>query len=52
MKRFSLLVVTLGFALTSAYAADVKLDGVKCIVAGTKAANAEKSRESNDGKVT
>jgi hypothetical protein len=51
MRRISLLVVTLGFALTSAYAADVKLDGVKCIVAGTKAANAEKTRDYKDGKV-
>ncbi len=51
MKRFSLLVVTLGFALTSAYAADVKLDGVKCIVAGNNAAKADKTRDYKGGKV-
>ncbi len=51
MKRISLLLVTLAFAMTSAYAADVKLDGVKCIVATGKPANAEKSRDYKGGKV-
>lgn len=51
MKRFSLLVVTLAFALTSVYAADVKLDGVKCIVAGKNAAKADKTRDYKSGKV-
>jgi YHS domain-containing protein len=52
MKRFSLLVVALGFALTSVYAADeVKLDGVKCIVNAKAAAKADKSRDYKDGKV-
>ncbi len=51
MKRFSLLVVTLGFALTTAYAADVKLDGVKCIVNGKAAAKADKSADYKGGKV-
>jgi YHS domain-containing protein len=51
MKRISLLVVTLGFALTSAYAADVKLDGVKCIVAAKNDAKADKTRDYKDGKV-
>ena len=52
MKRFSLLIVALGFALTSVYAADeVKLDGVKCIVAKNNAAKADKSRDYKDGKV-
>ena len=52
MKRLSLLVVALGFALTSVYAAEeVKLDGVKCIVAGDKAAKADKSADYKGGKV-
>lgn len=52
MKRISLLMVTLAFALTTAYAADaVKLDGVKCIVAAGKPANAEKTRDYKGGKV-
>ena len=51
MRRLSLLVVTLAFALTSVYAADVKLDGVKCIVAGKNAAKADKTRDYKDGEV-
>jgi YHS domain-containing protein len=51
MRRFSLLAVTLGFALTTAYAADVKLDGVKCIVAAKNAAKADKTRDYKGGKV-
>ena len=51
MKRFSLLVIALEFALTSAYAADLKLDGVKCIVATKMAAKADKTRDYRDGKV-
>jgi YHS domain-containing protein len=51
MRRISLLVVTLCFALTSAYAADVKLDGIKCIVAKDKAANKDKSVDYKGGKV-
>ena len=46
MRRISLLVVTLfALALTSAYAADVKLDGIKCIVAGKNDAKADKTEE-------
>jgi YHS domain-containing protein len=51
MRRLSLLVVTLAFALTSVYAADVKLDGVKCIVAAKNPAKADKTRDYKDGKV-
>src|SRR5262245_54257028 len=51
MRRFSLLVVALGFALTSVYAADVKLEGVKCIVAAKNDAKADKTRDYKDGKV-
>jgi len=51
MRRLSLLVVTLAFALTSVYAADVKLDGVKCIVATKNPAKADKTRDYKDGKV-
>ncbi len=51
MRRFSLLVITLGFALTTAYAADVKLDGVKCIVAAKNDAKADKNRDYKGGKV-
>lgn len=52
MKRISLLVVALGFALTSVYAADeVKLDGVKCIVNAKADAKADKSVDYKDGKV-
>lgn len=51
MRRISLLVVTLGFALTSAYAADVKLDGVKCIVNAKADAKADKTADYKGGKV-
>lgn len=52
MKRLSLLVVALGFALTSVYAAEeVKLDGVKCIVNAKAGAKADKSVDYKDGKV-
>jgi YHS domain-containing protein len=51
MRRFSLLVITLAFALTTAYAADVKLDGVKCIVAAKNDAKADKTRDYKGGKV-
>jgi hypothetical protein len=51
MRRISLLVVMACFAMTSAFAADVKLDGVKCIVAGKNAAKADKSADYKDGKV-
>jgi hypothetical protein len=51
MRRISLLVVTLCFALTSVYAAEVKLDGIKCIVAGKNDAKADKTRDYKDGKV-
>jgi YHS domain-containing protein len=51
MRRLSLLVVTLAFALTSVYAADVKLDGVKCIVAAKNPAKADKTRDYKGGKV-
>jgi YHS domain-containing protein len=51
MRRFSLLAVMLGFALTSVYAAEVKLDGVKCIVAGKNDAKADKTREYKGGAV-
>jgi YHS domain-containing protein len=51
MRRFSLLAVALGFALTSVYAAEVKLDGVKCIVATKNAAKADKTRDYKGGKV-
>ena len=51
MRRFCLLAVVACFALTSAFAADVKLDGIKCIVAGDKAANKDKSADHNGGKV-
>jgi len=51
MRRISLLVITLGFALTTAYAAEVKLDGVKCIVAAKNDAKADKTRDYKGGKV-
>jgi hypothetical protein len=52
MRRISLLAVALGFTLTAVYAAEeVKLDGIKCIVAGDKAAKADKSVDYKDGKV-
>src|SRR5258708_40323576 len=52
MKRISLLAVALGFALTSVYAAEeIKLDGVKCIVARKNPAKADKTRDYKDGKV-
>jgi YHS domain-containing protein len=52
MKRIALSVVVLcSFAIAAAYAADVKLDGVKCIVAGNNAAKADKTRDYRGGKV-
>ena len=51
MRRFSLLVAAFGLLLTSVVVADVKLEGVKCIVATDKAAKAEKSADYKGGKV-
>lgn len=52
MKRFSLLVaVACGLLLTTVYAADVDLKGVKCIVATDKDAKADKSVDFKGGKV-
>jgi hypothetical protein len=51
MRRISLLVVMACFAMTSVYAADVKLDGVKCIMNPKAAAKADKSVDYKDGKV-
>lgn len=51
MRRISLLAVTLCFALTTAFAADVKLDGVKCIVNGKADAKADKTADYKGGKV-
>jgi hypothetical protein len=51
MRRFSLLVAAFGLLLTSVIAADVKLDGIKCIVATKNAAKADKTRDYKDGKV-
>ena len=57
MRRFLLLTVILGFALTSAYAfapvggALTKLDGVKCIVNPKAAAKLDKSRDYKGGSV-
>src|SRR5262245_58810655 len=52
MKRIALCVAVLcGFALATAYAAEIKLDGVKCVVAGTKDAKLDKSAEYKGGKV-
>lgn len=51
MRRCSLLVAGLGLLITSVVVADVKLDGVKCIVAKDKAANAEKSVDFKGGKI-
>lgn len=52
MRRFTLLVAALGLMFTSVFAADeVKLDGIKCIVAKEKPAKADKSAEYKGGKV-
>jgi hypothetical protein len=52
MRRISLLAVALGFTLTAVYAAEeVKLDGIKCVVQGDKAAKADKSLDYKDGKI-
>ncbi|MFN0052968.1 MAG: hypothetical protein ACKV0T_12345, partial [Planctomycetales bacterium] len=53
MKRFAVCVAAVcGLALATAYAADeVKLDGIKCIVAGDKAAKADKSADHKGGKI-
>lgn len=53
MKRFAVCAsVVLGLALATAYAAEeVKLDGIKCVVADKKDAKADKSVDYKDGKV-
>ena len=52
MKRVALCVAALcGLLLATTYAAEVKLDGIKCVVAEKKAANAEKSADYKGGKV-
>lgn len=53
MKRFSLLITGLGLCLAAVGAGDekIKLDGIKCIVAGAKAAKADNSVAYKDGKV-
>lgn len=53
MKRISILTVSvLSLVLATAYAEEkVKLDGVKCIVAGTKAAKEDNAVAYKDGKV-
>jgi YHS domain-containing protein len=51
MRRCSLLVAGLGLLLTSVVVADVKLDGVKCIVNGKADAKADKSADYKGGKV-
>jgi predicted metal-binding protein len=53
MKRIAFCVAAVcSLFLATAYAADeVKLDGIKCIVAPDKAAKADKSVDYKDGKV-
>jgi len=51
MRRFSLLVAAFGLLLTAVVADEVKLDGIKCIVAKDKAAKSDKSVDYKDGKV-
>ena len=51
MKRVAVCTVALSFIFATAYAADVKLDGVKCIVNAKGAAKAEKHRDYKGGKV-
>jgi YHS domain-containing protein len=52
MKRFALGVAVLcSLAVAGVFAAEVKLDGIKCVVASGKAAKAEKSADYKGGKV-
>jgi hypothetical protein len=51
MRRFSLLVAVFGLLLTAVVADEVKLDGIKCLVAAKNAAKADKTRDYKDGKV-
>ncbi|MBS0264315.1 MAG: hypothetical protein JSS02_20420 [Planctomycetes bacterium] len=51
MRRVSLLVVMVCFALSTAYAADVKLDGIKCIMNAKADAKADKAADYKGGKV-
>lgn len=52
MKRLSLCFAVLcSVAVAAAYAADVKLEGVKCIVAAKNDAKADKSLDYRDGKI-
>lgn len=53
MKRTTLLIAGLGLCLVAVASGDekIKLDGIKCIVAGAKAAKADNAEAYKDGKV-
>lgn len=51
MKRVVLSMVLPALLVASAFAADVKLDGIKCLIAGGKPAKAEHSADYKGGKV-
>ncbi len=51
LKRALLALALPAVLLASAFAADVKLEGIKCLVAGSKAASADNASEYKGGKV-
>ena len=51
MKRMLVALVVPMLIASAAFAADIKLDGINCIVAGSKAAKTECASEYKGGKV-
>jgi len=51
MKRALLALVVPAMLIATAVAADIKLEGVKCLVAGNKPASAENASDYKGGKV-
>lgn len=51
MKKLTLCLAAMCSLVAAAYAADVKLEGVKCIVAPKNDAKSERSLDYRDGKI-
>jgi YHS domain-containing protein len=51
LKRIALGLLLPALLAASVWAADIKLEGVKCLVAGSKAASSEQSAAHKGGKV-
>ncbi|MGQ0635821.1 MAG: hypothetical protein ACT4QC_14515 [Planctomycetaceae bacterium] len=51
MKRLAVCLSAVGLLIATAFAAEPKLDGVKCVMADKNAAKAEKSLDYKGGKI-